>query len=57
MIGVGECVAGSRDDILAKKIQEQVKAFLADELKLDLDKDKLTHLGRGCAKFLAHYLR
>lgn len=59
MIGVGECVAGSRYDhnMLAKKIQEQVKAFLADELKLELDKHKLTHLGRGCAKFLAHYIR
>lgn len=59
VIGVGECVAGSRYDhnMLAKKIQEQVKAFLVDELKLELDKHKLTHLGRGCGKFLAHYLR
>lgn len=42
---------------LAKKIQEQIRTFLWDELKLELDKNKLTHLGREYAKFLAHYLR
>ena len=32
-------------------------AFLWYELKLELDKNKLTHLGREYAKFLAHYIR
>lgn len=46
----------SNKSMLAKKIQQQVRSFLWDELKLDLDKDKLTHLGREYAKFLAHYI-
>jgi hypothetical protein len=42
---------------LAKKIREQIRTFLRDELKLELDKNKLTHLGRDYANFLGHYLR
>lgn len=39
------------------KIQEQIKTFIKDKLKLELEKNKLTHLGRDYANFLGHYLR
>jgi len=57
-----EWVIGVEGDVqnheeLAKKIQDQIRTFLQDELKLELDKNKLIHLGRGYAKFLTHYLR
>ena len=42
---------------LIPKIQEQIRCFLWNELKLELDKNKLTHIGRECAKFLAHHIR
>jgi hypothetical protein len=55
VIGVEGAVHNPNE--LAKKIQEQIRIFLRDELKLELDKNKLTHLGRKYAKFLAHDLR
>lgn len=39
------------------KIQEQIKTFLTDTLKLELEKNKLTHIERNYANFLGHYLR
>jgi hypothetical protein len=42
---------------LAKKIKEDIITFLREELKLELEKTKITHLGLEYAKFLGHYLR
>ena len=39
------------------KIKEQIKTFLKDKLKLALEKNELTHLGRDNANFLGHHLR
>ncbi len=41
---------------LAKKIKEDILTFLREELKLEQDKTKITHLGIEYAKFLGHYL-
>jgi hypothetical protein len=41
---------------LAKKIKEDILTFLWEELKLEQEKTKITHLGIKYAKFLGHYL-
>lgn len=41
---------------LAKKIQENIITFLWEELKLEQEKTKITHLGKEYAKFLGHYI-
>lgn len=43
---------------LAKKIKEDIRTYLWEELKLELspDNSNITHLGREYAKFLGHYV-
>lgn len=50
-------VSGTKET--AEKIREEVRIFLAEELKLELsmEKTKITHLGTNYAKFLGHYIK
>lgn len=50
-------VVGDEHNNELTKIQEQIKTFLIDKLKLELEKNKLTHIERNYANFLGHYLR
>jgi hypothetical protein len=52
-------VVGNGHNNELTKIQEQINTFLIDKLKLELEKNKLTHLvlGKNYVNFLGHYLR